>query len=378
MCVAFVLVECLPYSSSKFVVFDQKRTLTFDLAVVDWGHGLNGNNTWAQGSILFDLSGYKDDYEHAGAILTPLYLQLAWESSAGSTRDLRSGSTYSSLFVLNENGSELSDSLTKELTDANGQDSGEWTPYKTECYDPGCPTDSGASTTSSEVAAQPTSTGAASSAAATTSTASSTPESGSSGLNTGAIAGIAVACAIVGLALLGAAVWFLCFRRRRNSHGALHQNNGYASDGMGPGVMADKELPHVTDSPHSAYAPDRSLHAPHNLARNSVGGAGAAAGVGVGTGLMEGAGHVTHAGEDSYAPYSDHTPPPGVVGADRGPASSQTSLPAGGTNSPTPISNRYAHLVEEGMTDDEIRRLEEEERALDMAIEDHGRSSRAQ
>lgn len=33
------------------------------------------------------------------------------------------------------------------------------------------------------------------------------------------------------------------------------------------------------------------------------------------------------------------------------------------------ISGRYAHLIEDGMTDEEIRRLEEEERALDVAIE---------
>ena len=46
-----------------------------------------------------------------------------------------------------------------------------------------------------------------------------------------------------------------------------------------------------------------------------------------------------------------------------------------GSRSATPsgISGRYAHLVEDGMTDDEIRRLEEEERALDEAIEQAGR-----
>ncbi|ROW10822.1 hypothetical protein VPNG_05297 [Cytospora leucostoma] len=43
------------------------------------------------------------------------------------------------------------------------------------------------------------------------------------------------------------------------------------------------------------------------------------------------------------------------------------------STTPSGISGRYAHLVEEGMTDDEIRRLEEEERALDEAIEEAGR-----
>lgn len=39
------------------------------------------------------------------------------------------------------------------------------------------------------------------------------------------------------------------------------------------------------------------------------------------------------------------------------------------STTPSGISGRYAHLVEDGMTDEEIRRLEEEERALDEAIE---------
>ncbi|KAI7776677.1 hypothetical protein LA080_004708 [Diaporthe eres] len=41
----------------------------------------------------------------------------------------------------------------------------------------------------------------------------------------------------------------------------------------------------------------------------------------------------------------------------------------GRSNTPSGIAQQYAHLVEEGMTTDEIRRLEEEERALDEAIE---------
>lgn len=52
-----------------------------------------------------------------------------------------------------------------------------------------------------------------------------------------------------------------------------------------------------------------------------------------------------------------------------------------GVRSATPggvsISEQYAHLVEEGMTEDEIKRLEEEERVLDEAIEQHRTESRA-
>ncbi|KAI4596167.1 hypothetical protein KJ359_005674 [Pestalotiopsis sp. 9143b] len=254
----------------------------------------------------------------------------------------------------------------------------------TECF-------TGASCTTPATSAAPsaTSTASTSSGASTSSAAASGSSSGSSGLSTGAIVGIAVACGVVGLALIGAAVWFLCFRRRRRhgDHSALAQqqqlqNGSYnMSDGGLPhkaGMMmtrSDKDLPHVaTDSPQSAYAPSRVLrdsmgsgarrHGPRRRERNDN-------------------------NNNAYAPYRDHTPPPAVYAHahhhhhDGGAASagSQTSLPASlpGPRSPTPpISSRYAHLVEEGMTDEEIRRLEEEERALDVAIEDAGRSSRAQ
>lgn len=46
------------------------------------------------------------------------------------------------------------------------------------------------------------------------------------------------------------------------------------------------------------------------------------------------------------------------------------------SNTPSGIAQQYAHLVEEGMTDDEIRRLEQEERALDEAIEQAGTAGR--
>lgn len=45
----------------------------------------------------------------------------------------------------------------------------------------------------------------------------------------------------------------------------------------------------------------------------------------------------------------------------------------GRSNTPSGIAQQYAHLVEEGMTEDEIRRLEEEERALDAAIAERRR-----
>lgn len=332
------------------------------------------------GSITLDYNGQKNDYVLYTAVLTPLYLQIDWFQA-----DDLMGSSYSSLFAVSD-GTTASAELNNALTEANGQSL--YDPAYSECSSGyGC----GQSTTSTPSAILPSvdSTSAPTSTVSPTvsSASSSNSNNASTGLSTGAIAGIAVACGLVGLALIGGAVWFLCFRRRRTSHAALGQSNGYASDGVGA-IMADKEMPHATtDSPHSAYAADRSqLHDPHETARSSMVGAGA---IGAGTGLISGGGRGGHGaaqgGDDAYAPYSDHTPPPPGVAArglgseGTGPMDSQTSLPTGGARSPTPpTSTRYAHLVEEGMTADEIRRLEEEERALDMAIEDAGRSSRAQ
>jgi hypothetical protein len=48
----------------------------------------------------------------------------------------------------------------------------------------------------------------------------------------------------------------------------------------------------------------------------------------------------------------------------------------GRSTTPCGVSGQYAHLVEEGMTDDEICRLEEEERVLDEAIEQAGTAAR--
>lgn len=66
----------------------------------------------------------------------------------------------------------------------------------------------------------------------------------------------------------------------------------------------------------------------------------------------------------------------GAAGSGSGGASSSQPSGHGRSNTPSGIAQQYAHLVEEGMTEDEIRRLEEEERALDEAIEQAGTGGR--
>lgn len=74
----------------------------------------------------------------------------------------------------------------------------------------------------------------------------------------------------------------------------------------------------------------------------------------------------------------DNDGPAGGGGGGGSSGGGASSKPKGHCRSTTPsgISGQYAHLVEEGMTDDEIRRLEAEERALDEAIEQAGTTGR--
>lgn len=86
--------------------------------------------------------------------------------------------------------------------------------------------------------------------------------------------------------------------------------------------------------------------------------------------------------EDDAIPLSPAPPVLGSIhdGAGAGGGGrSRAGTPTRFVRSTTPgaISQQYAHLVEEGMTEDEIRRLEEEERVLDEAIEQAWGDSRA-
>jgi hypothetical protein len=144
----------------------------------------------------------------------------------------------------------------------------------------------------------------------------SNPSSGSGGgggLSTGAIVGIAIGGA-AGLAIIALVAWFLLRRRRSKSqivdtHGA---SNAY---------IADKDS--TAQSPQSPYADD-VIHNPR---------------------------------ADSSSLHNAH--------ADNVPGPRDGS----GTATPSGLSRNVAHLVEEGMTADDIARLEEEERQLDDEIE---------
>lgn len=148
---------------------------------------------------------------------------------------------------------------------------------------------------------------------------SNRPSGGGRGLSTGAIAGIAVACSVVGIALIAGLVWFLVRRRRRRSVGEGYKATRQTTNSF----SAVKEArPSVAESPIvSPFSDDgeaRGFSTP-NIA--------------------------------IALPQRSSTPdrPESAASANR--------------------SRGIAHLVEEGMTEADILRLEEEERHLDAEIE---------
>ncbi|KAH6682271.1 hypothetical protein F5X68DRAFT_263255 [Plectosphaerella plurivora] len=183
-------------------------------------------------------------------------------------------------------------------------------------------------------------------------TASGTPGGGGGGLQKGAIIGIAVAASIVGLAAIGLLVWFFCLRNRRR-RGTKDHGPYAAPDHQASEYMVNKETTgaHVTESPHSPYSDDGSLaHAqaqgPSSLAQTQ-----------------------------QTNQYSDAPPIAAPVPRSASQQAGDRPESGAGTRSGTPGGHNVSHLIEEGMTEADIRRLEEEERALDDAIEraGHGR-----
>lgn len=158
---------------------------------------------------------------------------------------------------------------------------------------------------------------------------------GGGGLSTGAIVGIAVSCSVVGILLIGGLAWFLLRRRR-----GRHFDEGYNAAGQTTNsFIATKEVqPSVAESPVvSPFSDDGDIRA---IGRHS----GSAA-----------------------MPLPLQTIVAGRSAA--GPASAQDDRADRPDTAASGNMRNISHLVEEGMTEADILRLEEEERHLDAEIE---------
>ncbi len=221
------------------------------------------------------------------------------------------------------------------------------------------------------------------------------------GLSSGAVIGIAVACGVVGLLLAFALVWFL-IRRRKQKQATLPVDSSFASGGRTDELMAEKENGADGDAaPHSPYSDDGS---PSGAAAITTPGPSGsypdhhhtptdASAIATGAVPILPSPHPTHHQPDSaprsFTPYSDlpgsaSSPTnaaavsPSVAGASLAQTDEgvpRVSVPSAtpGRATPRALTTPYAHLVEDGMTEEEIRRLEDEERQLDAAIEQAGR-----
>ncbi|KAK8085632.1 hypothetical protein PG997_006903 [Apiospora hydei] len=358
-----------------------------------------------EGSVTIDPANF-DGLDVFGK---ELYLSLTWVDNA--SQPFKEGKSFTTPFVIYRTPSEVDSTLAAKLASYND------TPYRYEGYGEDQPTAS-IFNTAITMTTGPFSTGNPSSAA-TTRESSGAPSlaaaglsgGGGGGLNPGAIAGIVVGSVIGALLIIGALAYFLCFRRRaggKQQRRHIHGDVGYASDSGAAAamMMREKEMPGVNHStPQSAYADDGgrlndrggigqdndsisySLNTPVYPEERGM------AAVGTGTQQQrQSRDNSLHRNEynrpQSYAADSaigvavsggavpntttERERNGSVGGAVVGRASHQTSRPGSEVRSPS----RYAHLIEEGMTEDEIRRLEDEERQLDAAIEDAGRHGR--
>ncbi|KAI9171348.1 Proline-rich receptor-like protein kinase PERK1 [Paramyrothecium foliicola] len=166
-----------------------------------------------------------------------------------------------------------------------------------------------------------------------------------SGLSTGVIAGIAVGAAAFFILLITAI--FLLYRRRHRKRQADEQA-GYDSQQGATVYFADKETSRLPETPPTPYSEDGG----HRLPLNES------------SGVVEqdqrhsSTRDMSDSNNTTFVPYKNPEP-----------ATSRTDLAMrNGTITPLGVSATIAHLVEDGMTEADLRRLEEEERQLDDAI----------
>ncbi|KAK3330345.1 hypothetical protein B0H66DRAFT_58090 [Apodospora peruviana] len=323
-----------------------------------------------RGSVTINDLGLLDQY-----LGLPLYFHVAWAKN--------SGDSYSRAFAVVKDPAQY-DLLLQNDSVRFSED----TPFKAE------ENHIGSSTTGLSPGRTETSTPAV------------TAESAAGGrLSTGATIGIAVACGIVGLVLIGGLIWWFLMRRRRQTDGMDVPGRPYGAARNRTGeLIAEKEAgAGVEVIPHSPYSDDGGIAGatgggttheggaaiPYSGGNLATDGTSDVAGAPVLANQLPRVPQQAHDQARSYTPYSDHASGGGGGGGVGSPSthaasvaqSDDTATGRASIGSPTAgratphgsVAPQYAHLVEEGMTEDEIRRLEEEERQLDAEIARAGR-----
>lgn len=308
--------------------------------------------------VQLQVGRFKSDGELQKSLAQNMNIKVNWK------KDGKSGSTTSGVFAVFDNTvrpmpyEELQAQLSREMANSD-QNVGVDTVDESEGnrnFDPSAtasssPSSSTAPTSSPSGGADLTSGGPTENPSVQQTGGSS----GGGGLPAGAIAGIVVG-AVLGIALIAFLLWFFLRRRRA----AQDASKGAYGKGQGPhDYLADKEShARVTESPQSPYSDDgQHQHQPQPQPHLPPSQQEAAVPVS----------STSPTGRRSFAPYEEHTPTA---------ARSLDDVNRGsGARSSTPnVNSNVSHLIEDGMTEDEIRRLEEEERALDAAIEQAGQT----
>lgn len=291
------------------------------------------------------------DNQHNPYLDLPLYLECEWANSSVS------GNSASQLFAVYNSTPDLATHNLQATNLANDA------PARDQVINPIPSSPSHSSTVPTATSSTP----ATSQPAATLGLGSSSSPA-PSGLSRAGIIGVAVGISVAGLLVAGVLAWLFCAHRRsrrsrRDNAATHHMMPSYGSDVGVRTMMPDKEMPAVlaasSSSPQSVYdgRPSTDLYAPYSDRSTAPPPRGMTTTATTTT--------ITTTGGTATVPA------PAPAPAD----TSETDL-ARNRGAPMPasviasvIASRYAHLVEEGMTEDEIRRLEEEERQLDAAIE---------
>ncbi|KAG7128290.1 hypothetical protein HYQ44_014893 [Verticillium longisporum] len=202
------------------------------------------------------------------------------------------------------------------------------------------------------------------------------------GLSIGAKAGIGAGAGVVGLALIIALLWFFCLRNRHKKKDHVSKNP-YNTEGHVSEYMVNKETTgaRVTESPNSPYSDDGSLAQQQQQFQNQTASssphettafvASAAAAPSSSRHNLERQSEGQDRGLSEATPLAALTPR-----SDSQQQQHESTRPGERSATPQGVNSNVSHLIEDGMTEDEIRRLEDEERQLDAAIEQHGHGRR--